>query len=53
MGRRYSGIKVPEKGVDFYDARDVPHGEVRSKWYYSKITGAWRRGFVYAPPDYV
>ena len=47
-----SGIEVPEKGVDFYDAKDVPHGTVRVKWYYSKITNAWRRCFVYTPPDY-
>jgi enterochelin esterase-like enzyme len=47
-----SGIEIPEKGVDFYDAKDVPHGEVRAKWYYSKITNAWRRCFIYTPPDY-
>jgi hypothetical protein len=47
-----SGIEVPEKGVDFYDAKDVPHGEVRAKWYYSKVTSVWRRCFVYTPPDY-
>ncbi|MGO9110679.1 MAG: hypothetical protein ACLP9L_15775 [Thermoguttaceae bacterium] len=24
VGRRYSGIEVPDKGVDFYDAKNVP-----------------------------
>lgn len=47
-----SGIEVPEKGVDFYDIKPVPHGDVRSHWYYSKITEGWRRCFVYTPPDY-
>ena len=28
-GRQTSGIEVPETGADYYDARDVPHGEVR------------------------
>lgn len=52
-GRETSGIEVPEAGVDFYAARqDVPHGAVRVQWYYSKVTGKWRRAHVYTPPDY-
>jgi len=52
-GRETSGIAVPEAGVDFYNAKEgVPHGEVRSRWYQSKITGKWRRVNVYTPPDY-
>lgn len=52
-GHETSGIEVPEKGVDFYDAREsVPHGEVRAHWYHSKITGKWRRAHVYTPPGY-
>ena len=47
-----SGIDVPDKTLDFYDIKDVPHGEVRSHWYYSKTTGMWRRAMVYTPPDY-
>jgi enterochelin esterase family protein len=50
--RETSGIEVPEAGADFYSVRDVQHGEVRSKWYFSKTTGAWRQAFVYTPPDY-
>ena len=51
-GQQTSGIEVPETGVDFYDAKDVPHGEIRTRWYHSDITGAWRRAHVYTPPDY-
>jgi len=52
VGREYSGIEVPEKGADFYFPKDVPHGDVREHWYYSKVTGSWRRCYVYTPPGY-
>jgi enterochelin esterase-like enzyme len=52
VGRQSSGLEVPSKGEDFYDPKDMPHGEVRAKWYFSKITGKWRRCFVYTPPGY-
>ena len=32
--------------------KDVPRGEVRQRWYFSKVTGEWRRTYVYTPPDY-
>jgi enterochelin esterase-like enzyme len=51
-GKETSGIEIPEAGVDFYDVKDVPHGEVRVKWYFSKTTGHWRDALVYTPPDY-
>src|SRR3954453_22076844 len=51
-GKETSGIEVPEAGVDFYTLKNVPHGEVRAKWYFSKTTGEWRRSLVYTPPDY-
>jgi enterochelin esterase family protein len=51
-GKPTSGVEVPEPGVDFYDAKDVPHGEVRALWYHSKVTGSPRRAFVYTPPGY-
>jgi len=46
------GVEVPEPGIDFYDIKDVPHGQVRMQWYYSKVTNAWRRAFIYTPPGY-
>ena len=51
-GKPTSGVEVPEPGVDFYDVKDVPHGEVRSFWYHSAVTGAPRRANVYTPPGY-
>ena len=52
VSKMMSGIEVPSPGEDFYDARNVPHGEVREHWYYSQTNTAWRRCFVYTPPDY-
>ena len=49
---RPSGIEVPEPGADYYEPRAVPHGEVRLRVYQSKVTGGWRRAYVYTPPDY-
>lgn len=51
-GRMSSAIEIPEAGVDFYDVKDVPHGDLRSKRYFSKVTRSWRRLFVYTPPGY-
>lgn len=52
VGMPMSAVEVPEKDVDYYSAKDVPHGEVRERWYFSKTTQAWRRIYVYTPPDY-
>ncbi len=52
MGKIVSGIEIPEKGVDYYLQKNVPHGEVREKKYYSNITKSWRRAFVYTPAGY-
>ena len=35
-----SGIEVPDRTLDFYDVKDVPHGDVRARWYHSKTTGS-------------
>jgi enterochelin esterase family protein len=51
-GKETSGIEVPEPGVDFYNIKNVSHGEVREHWYFSRISGEWRRSFVYTPPGY-
>jgi enterochelin esterase-like enzyme len=52
VSRQYSGIEIPSAGEDFYEAKNVPHGEIREHLYFSKVTGAWRRIFLYTPPDY-
>lgn len=50
--RELSGVEVPERDVEFYFPNDVPHGQVRIFWYYSKITTQWRQIYVYTPPGY-
>ncbi len=40
------------RASDFYEVKDVPHGELRQFRYFSQVTGKWRRAFVYTPPDY-
>lgn len=52
MGRMASGIEIPFAGGEYYAAKDVPHGDVRMKRYFSPITGSWRRFFIYTPPGY-
>ena len=51
-GRPTGGIEIPTPGEDFFQPGNVPHGDVREHWYYSDITGKWRRAFVYTPPEY-
>ncbi|HZL35652.1 MAG TPA: alpha/beta hydrolase-fold protein [Tepidisphaeraceae bacterium] len=51
-GRWGSAIEVPAKDRDFYQLKDVPHGQLRQDLYFSKSTNAMRRCFVYTPPDY-
>lgn len=52
-GWQNSGIEIPEGAdVDYDKPKDVPHGQVSQRWYYSKVTGNWRRCYVYTPPDY-
>jgi len=51
-GKMASAIDTPEKGADFYTVKDVPHGALSSKYYFSKVTNNWRRLFVYTPPGY-
>ncbi|RYY13561.1 MAG: esterase, partial [Chitinophagaceae bacterium] len=52
MGRMASGIEIPFAGGGYYALRDVPHGEIRSKRYYSAVTNSWRRFNIYTPPGY-
>jgi enterochelin esterase family protein len=52
VGRMSSGIEVPSPGEDFYDLKNVPHGEVRERVYFSKTASATRHCFVYTPPGY-
>jgi enterochelin esterase-like enzyme len=52
MSRMASGIEIPFKGDDIYAVRNVPHGEIRIKRYYSSVFNSWRRFYVYTPAGY-
>ncbi|OCB76793.1 esterase [Flavobacterium piscis] len=52
MGRMASGIEIPNKEGDFYALRDVPHGDIRIKKYFSKASNSWREMYIYTPPGY-
>lgn len=52
MGRMASGIEIPSRNSGFYALRDVPHGDVRMKRYYSPAFNTWKRIYVYTPPGY-
>ncbi len=52
MGRMASGIEIPSREGEFYALKDVPHGDVRIKRYFSEVTNSWRKMYVYAPPGY-
>ena len=51
-GHMCNGFEIPEPGVDCYDLKDVPHGNVLIKNYFAKTTNSWRHIFVYTPPGY-
>src|SRR3954470_23698957 len=51
-GRWGSAIEVPAKDRDFYQLKNVAHGQLRQDFYFSKSTNAVRRCFVYTSPDY-
>ena len=52
MGREASGIEIPFAGGGYYALRNVPHGDIRIKKYFSKITNSWRQLYIYTPPEY-
>ena len=39
-GRDNSGIEIPAHDADFYGPKDVPHGDLRERWYFSKVLWA-------------
>ncbi len=52
MGRMASGIEIPFTGGAYYALRNVPHGDIRIKKYFSRVTNSWRQFYIYTPPDY-
>ncbi len=52
MGRMASGIEIPFAGEDYYALKDVPHGDIRIKNYFSAVTRSWRQLYIYTPAGY-
>ncbi len=51
-GRWGSGVEIPAKDQEFYALKNVPHGQLREVYYFSKASDSTRHCFVYTPPDY-
>ena len=47
-----NGFEVPAPDGEFYELKDVPHGKVMLKNYFSNITNGWRQVYIYTPPAY-
>src|SRR5688572_7982604 len=47
-----SAVEIPAKDADSYALKNVPHGQLREIYYWSKSSNANRHAFVYTPPDY-
>jgi enterochelin esterase-like enzyme len=47
-----SMFEIPGDGLEFDDAKNVPHGTVRVETYHSKTIGAPRTLWIYTPPGY-
>jgi len=51
-GHMCNGFEIPDPDGGFYELKDVPHGNVLIKNYFSNITNGWRHVYIYTPPDY-
>lgn len=47
-----NGFEIPDPDGGFYDLKNVPHGNVLIKNYFSKTINAWRHIYIYTPPGY-
>lgn len=47
-----SGIEIPSKDQDFFALKNVPHGQLRENYYFSKTSNSVRRVYIYTPPGY-
>ena len=52
--RQAGGIEIPEgpEGDYYRPHQGVPHGQVRSIYYYAKSTNEWRHAMIYTPAEY-
>ncbi|MEI6074921.1 MAG: alpha/beta hydrolase-fold protein [Verrucomicrobiota bacterium] len=47
-----SGVEIPAHDEDFYALKNVPHGQLRQVFFFSKNAGTNLRCYVYTPPGY-
>jgi enterochelin esterase-like enzyme len=47
-----NGFEIPDPESAFYTVKDVPHGNLLTKSYFSKSGNGWRNVIVYTPPGY-
>ncbi|HEY5042105.1 MAG TPA: alpha/beta hydrolase-fold protein [Verrucomicrobiae bacterium] len=51
-GHLCNGFEIPAPDNSFYELKDVPHGTVQIKNYFSKTANSWRHIYIYTPPGY-
>jgi len=47
-----SGIEIPAKDQDFYQVKNVPHGQMQEILFHSPSTNCERVAYVYTPAEY-
>ncbi|HVY68691.1 MAG TPA: alpha/beta hydrolase-fold protein, partial [Verrucomicrobiae bacterium] len=47
-----SAVELPAQDQDFYALKNVPHGQLREVYFYSRSTESERHAYVYTPPGY-
>ncbi|MDO4214687.1 MAG: alpha/beta hydrolase-fold protein [Bacteroidales bacterium] len=47
-----SSVGEIKRADSYYDIKDVPHGAVHQRYYYSQTTKSWRRMHVWTPAGY-
>lgn len=47
-----SGIEIPAADSAFFALKNVPHGDLRKSYYFSKASNRMRPVYIYTPPGY-
>ena len=50
--RATNSFEIPEKDFDLYYMKDVPHGAIQMRYFYSAESHAMRCVLIYTPPGY-
>ena len=45
-------VSVSFELLKYYSEKNVPHGDIRIKRYFSTVFNSWRQFYIYTPPDY-